>query len=116
MVEFRGLIKVKIHIQNVYFCLKCMKVILSKEELDKYYNEQKHRLFINFKNWKIVCLECKSQYDISLVEKIPKYRIICTLLSEAELAPPNNNLILTENELYQYKYDKIKNKLINKKY
>ena len=77
-----------------------MKVIFSKEELDKYYNEQKHRLFINFKNWKIVCLECKSQYDILLVEKIPKYRIICTLLNEAELTTPNKNLILTENEIY----------------
>ena len=116
LVEFRGLIKVRIHIQNVYFCLKCMKVILSKEELDKYYSEQKHRLFINFKTWKIVCLECKSQYDISLIEKIPKYRIICTLLNETELTPPNKNLILTENEIYQYKYDKIKNKLIDKKY
>ena len=93
-----------------------MKVILSKEELDKYYNEQKHRLFINFKNWKIVCLECKSQYDISLVEKILKYRIICTLLNEAELVPANKNIILTENEIYQFKYDKLKNKLINNKY
>ena len=53
-------------------------------------------------HFSLVCLECKSQYDISLIEKIPKYRIICTLLNETELTPPNKNLILTENEIYQY--------------
>ena len=116
MYEFRGLIKVKIHVQNVYFCLKGMKIILSKDELDKYYNEHKNRLYINFRNWKIICLECKSQYDISLVEKILKYRIICTLLNEVEIFPPNDKLILTDKEIYQVKYDKLISKLMNKKY
>ena len=115
-IDQRGMIKVKIHIQNVYLCLNCQRVIYSKEELVEDFKEQKHRLYLNFKNWKIICLECKSQYDISLVDKILKYRIIYTLLHEVELSPLSVNLVLSKREIHQVKYDKFKNNILNKRF
>ena len=57
-------------IQNVYLCLKCMEIYFSKYELDNHYNNDKnHRLYMNYKNWKIICLDCSSQFDISLVDQ-----------------------------------------------
>ena len=105
--------------QNNYvgICLNCMEILDCKDKLDKHYNGNKtHRLYLNLKNWKIICLECSHQYNISLVETILKYRIIINLIGEIELFPQNNKLKLTKEEIYNIKYEKIKNKLINKKY
>ena len=113
----RGMIKVKIHFQNVYLCLKCLETIFSKDELDKHYNQDKnHRLYINYKNWKIICLECSSQFDISLVENNLKYRIVCNLMNELELFPPSDKLLLSEEEILKIKYEKFIYKLVNNKY
>ena len=116
-IDRRGMIKVKIHIQNVYLCLKCLETIFCKKELDKHYNlDKNHRLYLNFKNWKIICLECSGQFDISLVETNLKYRVVCNLLNELELFPPSKKLILTEEEIFKIKYEKFKSKLMNNKY
>ena len=113
----RGIIVVKKKMYNyVCICLNCMELIYSKDKIVEHYNNQKHKLFLNFKNWKLICLECSSQYDIKLVEQILKYRIICNLLNEVEIFPPSSKLILSEKEIKDIKYDKFKNKLINKKY
>ena len=117
-IEERGNICLKMEQKNyVCICLNCMEILDCKDKLDKHYNGNKsHRLYINLKNWKIICLECSHQYNISLVETILKYRIIYNLIREIELFPPSNKLILTKEEIYNIKYEKIKNKLINKKY
>ena len=117
-IEERGNICLKMEQKNyVCICLNCMEILDCKDKLDKHYNGNKsHRLYINLKNWKIICLECSHQYNISLVETILKYRIIYNLIREIELYPPSNKLILTKEEIYNIKYEKIKNKLINKKY
>ena len=117
-IEGRGNICLKMEHNNyVCICLNCMEILDCKDKLDKHYNGNKsHRLYINLKNWKIICLECSHQYNISLVETILKYRIIYNLIREIELFPPSNKLILTKEEIYNIKYEKIRNKLINKKY
>ena len=93
-----------------------MEVIYSKEKTFEHYNNQKHKLFLNFKNWRLLCLDCSCQCDILLAEKILKYKIICTLLNEVEIFPPSNKLILPEKEIQEIKYDNLKNNLMNKKY
>lgn len=116
-LDMRGLIVVKKKIHNyVCLCLNCMEVIYSKEKTFEHYNNQKHKLFLNFKNWRLLCLDCSCQCDILLAEKILKYKIICTLLNEVEIFPPSNKLILPEKEIQEIKYDNLKNNLMNKKY
>jgi len=116
-LDMRGLIVVKKKIINyVCLCLNCMEVIYSKEKTFEHYNNQKHKLFLNFKNWRLLCLDCSCQCDILLAEKILKYKIICTLLNEVEIFPPSNKLILPEKEIQEIKYDNLKNNLMNKKY
>ena len=116
-LDMRGLIVVKKKIHNyVCLCLNCMEVIYSKEKTFEHYNNQKHKLFLNFKNWRLLCLDCSCQCDILLAEKILKYKIICTLLNEVEILPPSNKLILPEKEIQEIKYDNLKNNLMNKKY
>ena len=117
-MEERGNICLKMEKNNyVCICLNCMEILDSKDKLDNHYNGNKsHRLYLNLKNWKIICLECSHQYNISLVETILKYRIIYNLIREIELFPPSNKLILSKEEIYNIKYEKIKTKLINKQY
>ena len=116
-LDMRGLIVVKKKIHNyVCLCLNCMEVIYSKEKTFEHYNNQKHKLFLNFKNWRLLCLDCSCQCDILLAEKILKYKIICTLLNEVEIFPPSNKLILPEKEIQEIKYDNLKNNFMNKKY
>ena len=116
-LDMRGLIVVKKKIHNyVCLCLNCMEVIYSKEKTFEHYNNQKHKLFLNFKNWRLLCLDCSCQCDILLAEKILKYKIICTLLNEVEIFPPSNKLILPKKEIQEIKYDNLKNNLMNKKY
>ena len=115
-LDMRGLIVVKKKIHNyVCLCLNCMEVIYSKEKTFEHYNNQKHKLFLNFKNWRLLCLDCSCQCDILLAEKILKYKIICTLLNEVEIFPPSK-LILPKKEIKEIKYDNLKNNLMNKKY
>ena len=116
-LDLRGLIIVKMKLYNyVCLCLNCMEVIYSKQKTFEHYNNQKHKLFLNFKNWKLICADCSCQYDILLTENILKYKIICTLMNEVELFPPSNKLILSEKEIKEMKYDTFKNNIINKKY
>ena len=116
-LDMRGLIVVKKKIHNyVCLCLNCMEVIYSKEKTFEHYNNQKHKLFLNFKNWRLLCLDCSCQCDILLAEKILKYKIICTLLNEVEIFPPSHKLILPKKEIQEIKYDNLKNNLMNKKY
>ena len=116
-LDMRGLIVVKKKIHNyVCLCLNCMEVIYSKEKTFEHYNNQKHKLFLNFKNWRLLCLDCSCQCDILLAEKILKYKIICTLLNEVEIFPQSNKLILPKKEIQEIKYDNLKNNLMNKKY
>ena len=116
-LDQRGMIKVNTKVYSyVCLCLSCMEIFHPKDKIDEHFNETKHKLFLNLTNWKLICLECKSQYDISLADKILKYRIICNLLNELEIFPPSNNLILSEDEIFKVKYDKFINKLKDKKY
>ena len=115
--EQRGLILVNKNVYNyVCICLKCFEVLFKKEKILDHYNNQTHSLFLNLKNWKLICLECSSQYDIKLVENILKYRIICTLMCDVELFPPSDNLLLSKKEITDIKFEKFANKLKNNKY
>ena len=92
LLDQRGIIKVNTKVYSyVCLCLNCTEILHPKAKIDEHFNEKKHKLFLNLTNWKLICLECKSQYDISLADKILKYRIICNLLNEFELFPPNDN-------------------------
>ena len=119
-LEKRGILFVNKQIKEcACLCLNCWELFYSKNELNEHYKDKKHKLFMNFKifkNWTIICLECSSQYEVFLVENIPKYRKICSLLYEVEFIPPSNKLVLSKKEIYDIKYDKFKNKLINNKY
>ena len=116
-VYIKGYIFENSRIYNyVCLCLNCMEIIYSKKKTFEHYNNQKHKLFLNFKNWKLLCLDCSCQCDILLAEKILKYKIICTLMNEVEIYPPSNNLLLSEKEIKEIKYDKLRNNIVNNKY
>jgi len=106
LLDQRGIIKVNTKVYSyVCLCLNCTEILHPKAKIDEHFNEKKHKLFLNLTNWKLICLECKSQYDISLADKILKYRIICNLLNELEIFPPSNKLILSEDEIFKVKYE-----------
>ena len=116
-LDHRGLIMVKKKLFNyVCVCLNCMGIFYTKKTVIEHYNKSLDGLYLNLKNWKLICLECSSQYDIKLVEQILKYRIVCNLLNEVEIFPPSDKLILSKNEIKDVKYNTFANKLKNKKY
>lgn len=99
----------------ISFCLTCMTRVTNLEELNKHFESSKHRIYLNLINWTIICNECKSQFDYSLVNNILKYRILFHLLNEKNMVLPKVKL-LTLEEVNEIKYKKFINKFKEKKY
>ena len=99
----------------ICLCLSCMKRLINLDELNKHFESDKHNLYINLLNWNIICRECQSEYNISLVNNIFKYRIFFHLLSEKNMVLPNLNL-LSKEEVFEIKYKKLVEKFKQKKY
>ena len=96
-------------------CLICGDRLDSLLDLDKHVNAQKHILYINFCDLTIICMECKSKYDIGLID-ILKYRILFQYLDEKGANLPNNTKLLTTEEIYNIKYQKIIDNFKNNKF
>ena len=96
-------------------CLICGDKIHYYEDLEKHYNIQKHTIYINIKDSTIVCMECKSQYNITIIDDI-KYRILFQFLFEKNINIPNETKLLSKEEIYEIKYKKIINNFKNKKF
>ena len=45
----------------ICFCLSCMERVTNLDELNKHFNEFKHKLYLNLISWHIICTECKSE-------------------------------------------------------
>ena len=99
----------------ICLCLSCMERVTNLEDLNEHYDNSKHRLFLNLINWKIICKECKSEFDILLLDKILKFRILFHLLNEKNMVLPKVQL-LSEKEIFEIKYNKLANKFKEKKY
>ena len=96
-------------------CLICGDKIDSPEDLNKHLNAQKHKLYINLLDYTIVCMECKSKYNVELMDDI-KYRILFQYLNEKDLNLPKETKLLTKEEIHNIKYQKIINEFKNKKF
>ena len=99
----------------VCLCLSCVKRVKNLDDLNKHFDKHKHRLYLNLINWTIICKECKSEFNYTLVNNILKYRIFFHLLYEKNMALPKVNL-LSEEEVYKIKYNKLVKKFKDKKY
>ena len=99
----------------ICFCLSCLAITKNLEELNVHYNEDKHKLFLNLINWKIICKDCKSEFDYKLVDNIMKYRIFFQLLHEKNMVLPKVKL-LSKEEIYEIKYKKLVNNFKENKY
>ena len=99
----------------VCFCLSCMKTLTYLDNINKHYEEDKHRLYLNIFEWNIICKECNLQYDLSLVNDILIYRILFHLLYEIDMQLPKVNL-LSKKEIFDLKYNNFVQNIKNKKY
>ena len=99
----------------VCFCLSCMKTLTYLDNINKHYEEDKHRLYLNIFEWNIICKECNLQYDLSLVNDILIYRILFHLLYEIDMQLPKVNL-LSKKEIFDLKYNNFVKNIKNKKY
>ena len=96
-------------------CLICGDKIYYPKDLHKHFNAQKHKLYINLLDFTIICMECKSKYNIELMDDI-KYRILFQYLNEKGLNLPKEAKLLTKEEIHNIKYQKIINEFKNKKF
>ena len=96
-------------------CLICGERLDSLKELDKHFTAQKHILYINFFAFNINCIECKSKYELGLINDI-KYKVISCLLDEKGVKLPDNIKLLTIEEIHDIKYKKIVDNFKNNKY
>ena len=99
----------------ICFCLSCVEILPILDELNQHYNTNKHNLFLNLINWKIICKDCKSEYDYQLVANIFKYRVFFHLLHEKNMVLPKIKL-LSKEEIYEIKYKKLVNNFKEQKY
>ena len=97
-------------------CLVCGDRLDNLESLNEHYNEQKHKLFTNLLDFTVICMECKSKYDFVLMNDLKKYRILFQLLSEKELNLPKEVKLLTKEEIFKIKYEKLINKFKNNEF
>ena len=96
-------------------CLICGERLDNLKELDKHFNEHKHILYINFFEFTIICLECKSKYDIGLIDDI-KYKILFHLLYAKGVKLPDNIQSLIIKEIHDIKYKNLTDNFKNNKY
>ena len=96
-------------------CLICGERLDTLKELDKHLSAQKHILYINFLEFTINCMECKSKYDIGLIDDI-KYKLLFNLLDEKGVKLPDNIKLLTIEEIHGIKYKKLIDNFKNNKF
>ena len=96
------------------FCLSCMELMANSEDLNKHYDSGKHRLYFNIFNQKIICKECKSEFEMALTENIFKYRLFFHYMNEGISVP--NAKLLSKQEIFEVKYKKFVDKFKQNKY
>ena len=115
---FKLLQRAKDKVKFAGICLNCGNRVVSLEDLNEHYNTEKHKLYINLLENKIVCMECKSCYNLELMNDLKQYRIIFQKLREKNLELPKEVKLLTEKEIYEIKYQNLiidfKNKRFSK--
>ena len=93
---------------NLYIiCLICSNSIDNLEALNNHYNSQKHKLYINLLDFTIICMECMSKYNLSLVNDLIKFKIIFQILHEKQINLPKEANLLTSEEIFDIKYKKL---------
>ena len=102
---------------NLYLCLclSCGEEFKNIFDLEEHYEFMKHKLYINFIDWTIICEECESKYKLELMNYRKKYRVIFQLLKEKKLNTSKKLNGLTKEEIYETKYEKIIKLFVNKK-
>ena len=98
-------------------CLNCGDKFNNFSELIKHDENQKHKLYINFGDYKVVCYECKSKYPFSLINDYSlKYRLLFQLLFERGVPLLNVVKLMTKQEVFNVKYEKFKSDFMNNKF
>ena len=85
-------------------CLLCTKYIISILKLKKHYISHKHNLFIDFKDWSLICLSCNCKYALELLNTQNKFRILFQFLREKKFRTPKKLLGLSVEEINFIKY------------
>ena len=98
-------------------CLHCGVKFNNFSELIKHNEYQKHKLYINFGDYTIVCYECKSKYAFRLVnDSSIKYKLLFQLLFEKGVPLLTVVNLMTKQEIYNVKYEKFISDFINNKF
>jgi NAD-dependent SIR2 family protein deacetylase len=98
-------------------CLNCGDKFNNFSELIKHNENQKHKLYINFGDYTIVCYECKSKYPFSLVNDYSlKYKLLFQFLFERGVPLLNVVKLMTKQEVFNVKYEKFKSDFMNNKF
>ena len=98
-------------------CLHCGDKFNNFSELIKHNEYQKHKLYINFGDYTIVCYECKSKYAFSIVnDSSIKYKLLFQLLFEKGVPLLTVVNLMTKQEVFNVKYEKFKSDFINNKF
>ena len=113
---FKLLLKYKDKVKCAGICLICGNRVDNLEDLDKHYNEEKHKLYINLLENNIICMECKFCYKLELMNDFKQYRVIFQKLKEKELELPKEVKLLTDKEIYEIKYQNLVQDFKNKRF
>ena len=97
-------------------CLNCGDKFNSFSEVVKHNEFQKHKLYINFADYTIVCYECKSKYAFSVLNDLFKYKYLFQSLFERGVPLLNVVKLMTKEEVHNIKYEKFKSDFMNKKF
>ena len=98
------------------FCLRCNKYITNVIRLNRHYNLHNHNLYINFKDWSLLCLNCKCKYSLEYLNHQKKFRILFQFLREKKFRPPKKLQGLTEPEINYIKYKNFIHNFKNKNF
>ena len=96
-------------------CLICGDK-LDNDNYEEHYNSQNHKLYMNLLDFTIVCMECKSKYKMELVNDFKKYRILNQYLYENDVVLPKEIKQLTNEEIFEIKYQNLIQNFKDKKF
>ena len=113
---FKFLLNYKDKVKFAGICLICGNRIDHIDDLDKHYNTEKHKLYINLFENNITCMECKSCYKLDLMNDFKQYRIIFEKLRERNFEFPKEVKLLTEKEIGEIKYQSLIQDFKNKRF
>ena len=108
-------VKIKEEIIFDLLCFSCDNKIHIFDELKSHHNNKKHNIYIDLNELSIICMECKSKFSINVIKDkltLEQKTSLGLIIERFPICPK----FLTEEEIFQIKYNKFISNFISGKY